>query len=74
MRKCYYCKGNMTDDFSNYMVDLDEHFIIVRNLPCHNCSQCGEVSYSGGVVERLEKIVGKLKEVVTEIAVVEYAS
>ena len=31
-------------------------FIIVRNVPCHKCSQCGEVSYSGEVVARLEVI------------------
>lgn len=35
MRKCFYCKGDMIDDFSNYMVDLAGRFIIVRNVPCH---------------------------------------
>lgn len=25
----------MKDDFSNYMVDLDGHFFIIRNVPCH---------------------------------------
>ena len=74
MGKCFYCKGNMVDGFSNYMVDLDGHFIIIRNVPCHKCSQCGEVSYSGEVVARLEEIVAKLKETLTEIAIVEYAA
>ena len=74
MRKCFYCKGDMIDDFSNYMVDLDGRFIIVRNVPCHKCNQCGEVSYSGEVVARLEKIVEKLKEALTEVAIVEYAA
>ena len=74
MRKCFYCKGNMKDDFSNYMVYLDGRFIIVRNVPCHKCSQCGEVSYSGEVVTRLEEIVATRKEALTEIAVVEYAA
>ena len=74
MRKCFNCKGNMIDDFSNYMVDVDGRFIIVRNVPCHKCSQCGEVSYSGEVVARLEEIVAKLKEALTEVAIVEYAA
>ena len=73
MRKCFYCKGNMLDDFSNYMVDLDGRFIIVRNVPYHKCSQCGEVSCSGEVVARLEEIVAKLKEALTEVTIVEYA-
>ena len=74
MEKCFYCKGDMVDDFSNYMVDLDGCFIIVRNVPCHKCSQCGEVSYNGEVVARLEEIVAKLKDALTEVAIVEYAA
>lgn len=74
MDKCFYCKGEMKDDFCNYMADLDGHFIIIKNVPCHKCSQCGEVSYSGEVVARIEEIVGKLKEALTEVAIVEYAA
>ena len=64
----------MIDDFSNYMVDVDGRFIIIRNVPCHKSSQCGEVSYSGEVMARLEEIVAKLKEALTEVAIVEYAA
>ena len=74
MGKCFCCKGNIVDGFSNYMVDLDGRFIIVRNVPCHKCSQCGEVSYNGEVVARLEEIVAKLKEASAEVAIVEYAA
>ena len=74
MRKCFYCKGNMVDGFSNYMVDLDGRFIIIRNVPCHKCSQCGEVSYSGEVVARLGEMVVKLKEAPAEVAIVEYVA
>lgn len=73
MDRCFYCKGVMKDGYSNYMVDLNGHFIIIRNVPCHKCSQCGEVSYSGEVVAQIEKIVSKLRETLTEVAIVEYA-
>ena len=73
-RKCFYCKGNKIDDFSNYMVDVDGRFIIVRNVLCHKCRQCGEVSYSGEVVTRFKEIVAELKEALTEVAIVEYAA
>lgn len=62
MDKCFYCKGEMRDDFCNYMVDWDGHLIIVKHVPCHKCSWCGEVSYSGEVVGRIEEIVTELKE------------
>lgn len=74
MDKCFYCKGEMKDGFCNYMADLDGHFIIIKNVPCHKCCQCGEVSYSGEVVVRIEEIVKKLKEALTEVAIVEYAA
>lgn len=74
MDKCFYCKGEMKDGFCNHMVDVDGHFIIIKNVPCHKCSQCGEVSYSGEVVARIEQIVKKLKEALTEVAIVEYAA
>ena len=74
MNRCFYCKGEIKDDFCNYMADIDGHFIIIKNVPCHKCTQCGEVSYSGEVVMRIEQIVEKLKEALTEVAIVEYAA
>lgn len=71
---CFFCTGEMKESVSNYMVDIDGHFIIIKNVPCHKCSQCGEVSYSGSVVARIEKIIERLKEALTEVAVVDYAA
>jgi YgiT-type zinc finger domain-containing protein len=64
----------MKDDYSNYMIDLDGHFIIIKNVPCHKCSQCGEVSYTGTTVAKIEQIVEKLKDVLTEVAIVDFAA
>ena len=72
--KCFYCEGNMSEALSNYMTDVDGHFIIIKNVPCHKCSQCGEVSYSGKTVAKIEQIVEKLKEALTEVAIVEFAA
>ena len=64
----------MTESFSNYMTDIDGQFIIIRNVPCHKCSQCEEVSYSGKVVVKIEAIAEKLKKAFTEVAIVEFAA
>ena len=74
MDKCFFCKGNMTESTSNYMLDLDGHFIIIKNVPCHKCTQCGEVSYSGTTVARIEAIVEKLKDALAEVAIVDFAA
>ena len=72
--KCIFCKGKITDGLTTDVTDLESCVIIIRNVPCHKCTQCGEVSFTLDVSERLEKIVDKLKESgsVTEIAVIRY--
>ena len=56
------------------MLDIDGHFIIIKNVPCHKCSQCGEVSYSGDTVAKIEKIVESLKKALTEVAIVDFVA
>ena len=74
MGKCFMCKGEMNNSVSNYMLDLGNRFIIIKDVPCHKCEQCGEVSYSGEVVAKLEQIVDKLKEASTEVAIISFAA
>ncbi|MBP5452720.1 MAG: type II toxin-antitoxin system MqsA family antitoxin [Treponema sp.] len=72
--KCFSCEGEMKDSFANYMTDIDGHFIIIKNVPCHKCSQCGEVSYSGKIVAKIEEIVEKIKSTLTEVAIIDFAA
>ena len=73
MEKCFFCKGIIENSVTNYMLDLNGQFII-KNVPCHKCSQCGEVSFSYQTMKQLEKIVANLKQALTEVAIVEYAA
>ena len=70
--KCFFCKGDMMDDVTNYMVDVNGHFIIIRNVPCHKCTQCGEVTYSGTVAARFDELVAALEKMMTEVAIIDY--
>ena len=70
--KCFFCKGSMVESTTNYMADLDGHFIIIRNVPCHKCTQCGEVTYSGTVAARLDELVTALEKMMAEVAIIDY--
>ena len=70
---CMYCKGDMAPSTTIHVVEIDKKIIIVRNVPCLKCTQCGETVYTGDTVEQLEKIVNTLSQFMTEIAVVEYS-
>ena len=69
---CVYCKGNTEHKLSNFIVDLGKTIIIVKDVPSEVCTQCGEVSYSNEVAERLEQIVTKMRNQDLEIAVTRY--
>ena len=71
---CMFCKGDMADSTTTFMVQLDNCIVIVKNVPCHKCSQCGEESFSFEVTQRLEIIVDRCKDALTEIAVVNYSA
>jgi YgiT-type zinc finger domain-containing protein len=70
---CFFCKGNMKTDTAKHYVDLNSCDVIIRGVPCHRCTQCGEVAFEYNVAERLEQIVGTLRGSISEIAVVQYS-
>ena len=74
MDKCFFCYCTLENSVTNYMLDLNGQFIIIKNVPCHKCTQCGEVSFNYQTMKQLEKIVAQLKQALTEVAIVEYAA
>ena len=70
---CFFCKGDQTEGTTTHTADFGKCVIVVRNVPCRKCEQCGETVYTGTVVKQLEKIVDSLKNSLTEIAVVNYS-
>lgn len=74
MQRCFFCKGDMVESTTNYMIDLGDRSIIIKNVPCNDRSQCGEISFSGTTASRLDAIVEDLKGAIAEVSVVEYAA
>jgi len=70
---CFFCKGIMEDGTTTHFTDLGSCIIIIKNVPCHTCVQCGEVIYRLDVGERLEQIIDTLKNSLTEVAIVHYS-
>ncbi|MCI8272722.1 MAG: type II toxin-antitoxin system MqsA family antitoxin [Clostridia bacterium] len=70
--KCFICKGDLEEKKVNYVVDLEETIIIVKGVPAKVCNQCGEQYFDDETAENIEKIVNQLKQLATEITVVNY--
>lgn len=70
---CKYCKsGNYVESTTTHVVDYKDHLIIVRNVPCMECDQCGDTYLSMEVARRLEEIISAVKKITQEISIVDY--
>ena len=47
-------------------------FLIIKNVPCSKCTQCGEEYLNGVTLQKIEVIIEKFKTMLTEIAIVDY--
>ena len=70
---CFMCKGHIEDKSTTFMVDIGNSIVIVKHVPSQVCKQCGEPSYSDDVARKLENIVNSLKNIITEVAIVNYS-
>ena len=55
-----------------FFTDLDNTIIIIKEVPAKVCSQCGEKYFEDEISKNIEKIVEQLKEISTEITIVNY--
>lgn len=68
----FFCNGDLAERTTSYVVNLKNCVIIVKNVPCTECTQCGETFLDDPVMEQIEKIVNALRTVITEVAIVNY--
>lgn len=69
---CFTCKGDVVNSTTTYMTEYDGCFLIIKNVPCSKCTQCGEEYLNGVTLQKIERILEKLKSVLTEVAIVGY--
>ena len=70
---CMYCKcDEWIDSLTTHVVNYKNCLIIIKNVPCVECVQCGEKYYADKVAQRLDKIVSDVKKISQEISVIDY--
>ncbi len=55
------------------MVNVQNCTIIIKNVPCLECEQCGEKYYTDEVAERLENIIRIPEPLIQELAILDYS-
>ena len=62
----------MIPSVTTHVVTLKDCVIIIKNVPCEECEQCGEKYFSDEVMEKLDSIIDKAQEVAGEIFITDY--
>lgn len=69
---CFFCKGDMESGFTTYTAELDNRVVVIRNVPCMKCTQCGEMTINGTTMKKLETIIKKCSDIMTEVAIINF--
>ena len=72
---CLVCKsGTMHESQGTYFANLPHGYVIIENVPCSKCDQCGEIVYSASVIEKIDAMIEELQKVTSKIFIVDYAT
>ncbi len=69
---CVFCKGDLKPSITTYTVNINDSIIIIKNVPCEECQQCGEQYFSTNVTRNIENLVNQVKNALSEITIVDY--
>ena len=69
---CFYCKGNIIPSTTVYTAQIGNAIIVIKNVPCEECDQCGEIEISHEVMMNINRIIKAAKQLMQEIAVIDY--
>lgn len=71
--RCLCCKnGNMKDSTNTYFAQINGCYVIIENVPCMKCDQCGEIHYGVSVLEKIDDILNKTESIASKIFIMDY--
>ena len=68
--KCARCGREAFEDTTTEAAELrNGGLLVIRHIPCYRCGYCGEVMYTGDVVQRMESLTERAETLGQEITV-----
>ena len=72
-RKCPCCKADTMEESTNaYFAHLKNGYVIIENVPCLKCAQCGEVLYASDTLEKIDVLLEGAEMIASRILIVDY--
>ena len=73
--RCMSCKyGEMQDAVTTYFTQLNRCYVIIENVPCLKCRQCGEEFLTAEVAEKIDDIFDGLEKIASKIFILDYVT
>ena len=70
---CLLCKsGEPVKSSEAYFAKLNGGYLIIENVPCWKCAQCGEILFAASVMEKIEALIETYKKIASKIFIVDY--
>jgi YgiT-type zinc finger domain-containing protein len=70
--KCKICSAELVKSTVNHSIDLDDHIIIIKEVPAMVCEQCGEYFLETEIAMKIEKIVENVYQNHAEVFIVKF--
>lgn len=72
--KCLSCKyGNMIDSTTTYVSVLEKYVLIIKNVPCMKCTQCGDELFNTDVLEKIDELIAMTEKLASEVSIIDYS-
>jgi YgiT-type zinc finger domain-containing protein len=53
---CAFCGGSLRQGKTDFIEKNQNNVILIKEVPCEECGQCGEPFFSTGIVKAIESI------------------
>lgn len=67
--KCFFCQGSLNQSTTEYVEKQGNFIIVIENIPCERCDQCGETYFSDETAQQLEKILNSIQSFSSSLTV-----
>ena len=66
-KMCVICKGKIRQDKTDYIENSENHVILIKDVPCEKCGQCGETYFDNNIVQTIEHILSRIQRISSAI-------
>ena len=64
---CFFCGGNFKQSTTDYIEKNGSMVILIKDVPCEECEQCGEIYFNNDIVKTIEHILNGIQPISSEI-------